>query len=199
MNPYDVLGVSSTATTDEIKKAFRSLAGRHHPDKGGDADRFDEIRQAHDVLMDDQRRAHYERTGSTEKRRDIVEISREAIAQDFDRLLEANKLTPNVNYIDKLANHYENVCSMALVERKKLVKRISRTEKLVAITAGDILLGVLQARLSGCKAQLVEFDHQVEAAKKCLELIDGMRCGQDRGCHPRVFVQCDTAKSRFIW
>ena len=47
---YDLIGVPKTATTDEIKKAFRKLALKAHPDKGGDAEKFKEISVAYEVL-----------------------------------------------------------------------------------------------------------------------------------------------------
>ena len=51
---YQTLGVPETATTDEIKKAFRRLAKQHHPDRNPNnpqaAERFKEINEAHDVL-----------------------------------------------------------------------------------------------------------------------------------------------------
>jgi len=60
MSYYDVLGVSRTATADEIKRAYRRLASQHHPDKGGDTARFQEIEQAYRTLSDDQKRAEYD-------------------------------------------------------------------------------------------------------------------------------------------
>lgn len=60
MNYYETLGVSKNATPDEIKRAFRKLASQHHPDKGGDTRRFQEIQQAYDVLSDPQKRQQYD-------------------------------------------------------------------------------------------------------------------------------------------
>ncbi|KIZ04147.1 putative DnaJ proteinJ1 [Monoraphidium neglectum] len=60
---YKILGVSPTATPDEIKKAHRKLALKHHPDKGGDPDTFKEINEAHDVLKDPKKREIYDRYG----------------------------------------------------------------------------------------------------------------------------------------
>jgi len=59
-NHYETLGVSRTANSDEIKRAYRKLAGRHHPDKGGDKTKFQEIQIAYGILGDDQKRAQYD-------------------------------------------------------------------------------------------------------------------------------------------
>lgn len=64
---YQTLGVTRTATKDEIKKAHRKLALKYHPDKnpGKDAqDRFKRIQEAYDVLSHDEKRAAYDRYGS---------------------------------------------------------------------------------------------------------------------------------------
>ena len=61
---YDILGVSKTADTNEIKKAFKRAAMTHHPDKGGDPEKFKEIQKAHEILTDDHRRQVYDMTGS---------------------------------------------------------------------------------------------------------------------------------------
>lgn len=60
MTHYATLGVSETATPDEIKRAFRKLASQHHPDKGGDTARFQEIQAAYDVLSDANKRSQYD-------------------------------------------------------------------------------------------------------------------------------------------
>ena len=64
---YEVLGVSRTATEAEIKKAYRALAVKHHPDKNpGDAhaeEKFKECAEAYAVLSDSQKRAQYDRFG----------------------------------------------------------------------------------------------------------------------------------------
>ncbi len=61
---YEILGVSKSASADEVKKAFRTQAHKHHPDKkGGDEAKFKELNEAYQVLSDTQKRAQYDQYG----------------------------------------------------------------------------------------------------------------------------------------
>jgi molecular chaperone DnaJ len=61
---YEILGVSKAASADEIKKAFRKLAVKYHPDKdGGDETKFKEASEAYEVLKDQQKRQRYDQFG----------------------------------------------------------------------------------------------------------------------------------------
>lgn len=60
MDHYTTLGVSRNASPDEIKQAYRKLASVHHPDKGGDTAKFQEIQQAYETLGDPNKKAEYD-------------------------------------------------------------------------------------------------------------------------------------------
>jgi molecular chaperone DnaJ len=63
---YEILGVSKNATKEEIKKAYRKLSKKYHPDVNKEpdaAEKFKEIKEAYEVLSDDQKRAHYDQFG----------------------------------------------------------------------------------------------------------------------------------------
>ncbi len=62
---YEILGVSRDASEADIKKAFRKLAQKYHPDKGGDEAKFKEISEAYAVLGDKKKRAEYDTYGQT--------------------------------------------------------------------------------------------------------------------------------------
>ena len=57
---YKTLGVERSATPDEIKSAYRKMASKHHPDKGGDTATFQKIEEAYRILSDPQQRQVYD-------------------------------------------------------------------------------------------------------------------------------------------
>lgn len=59
-DPYKILGVGRTATQDEIKTAYRKLAAQHHPDRGGDTKKFQEVQGAYEILSDSEKRAEHD-------------------------------------------------------------------------------------------------------------------------------------------
>ena len=60
MTYYDILGITEKANADEIKRAYRKLASQHHPDKGGDKAKVQEIQSAYDTLSDNNKRQQYD-------------------------------------------------------------------------------------------------------------------------------------------
>jgi len=60
MDYYEHLGVDRTSSPSDIKKAYRKLASKHHPDKGGDAEQFKKIQEAYDTLSDPQKKEQYD-------------------------------------------------------------------------------------------------------------------------------------------
>jgi curved DNA-binding protein CbpA len=66
-HPYLELGVDKKATTEQIRKAYRREAAKHHPDKGGDPAKWERIRLAHEILTDPKLRNIYDETGRIEE------------------------------------------------------------------------------------------------------------------------------------
>lgn len=60
MDYYNTLGITKDATPEDIKKAYRSLASKHHPDKGGDTATFQKVQEAYATLSDPEKRAAYD-------------------------------------------------------------------------------------------------------------------------------------------
>jgi len=94
MNPHEVLGIKPGASEDEIKKAYRKLAGKHHPDKGGKEEDFKKVKEAYERLTDPAKFAkqdaqngrgpHYYTNGNA----NIDELLRKAYAGNTGRPFE---------------------------------------------------------------------------------------------------------------
>lgn len=89
MNLYEVLGISKDASNSEIKKAYRKLAVQHHPDKGGDADKFKQISNAYETLSNKEKKQQYDNFGLFNLTSDPTEI----FNQFFDSFTDPYNIT----------------------------------------------------------------------------------------------------------
>ena len=66
MDYYSLLGINKSASQEELKKAYKKSSMQHHPDRGGDEEKFKEINEAYATLKDPQKRAGYDRFGTSD-------------------------------------------------------------------------------------------------------------------------------------
>lgn len=83
---YQIFGVVRTATTSEIKKAYMKLALVHHPDKGGDKEKFQALSLAHSILSDEEKRKIYDEHGCLDDDAEVNEENFEFWYQYFRNL-----------------------------------------------------------------------------------------------------------------
>ncbi|KAJ8118574.1 hypothetical protein OPT61_g477 [Boeremia exigua] len=123
INPYEVLGLEHEATGDDVKKAYRKMALKHHPDKVAEGEKeaankkFQEIAFAYAILSDDRRRKRYDLTGSTAESLEDDE--------DFDWLSFYRGQYKNIindETISKLSNEYKGSDE----ERRDLLKAYTK-------------------------------------------------------------------------
>ena len=77
MDPYKELGISYNATEKEIKNAYRKLAIKHHPDKGGDPEKFKQVAAAYETLTNKDKKNIYDQFGSVNSNIDPMDIFRQ--------------------------------------------------------------------------------------------------------------------------
>ena len=65
MDYYKTLGVNRNASAEEIKKAYKRQAMKHHPDKGGDSAKFQKLNEAYDTLKNPEKKSYYDQFGAT--------------------------------------------------------------------------------------------------------------------------------------
>ena len=103
-DPYAILNVSREATSEEVKRAYRLQALKHHPDKGGDPNKFRAVSIAHSILSDVEKRAVFDQTG------DVDESGEEIDEASFEQWYEYyRQLFPPItaNMIDSFAEKYK--------------------------------------------------------------------------------------------
>ena len=180
MNPYTELDVSVTASTEEIKQRYRTLAQMHHPDKGGDEELFKRIKLAYEILSDPIRRKQYDITGETT----TTNAKDEAVANLVQILLH---VVPNFN-VDQ-----DDLIHIAEMETRTMLdlvnKDIGITEryilnlekvlsKLRIKTEGEnILSSFIANQVKQRKQELVTFQHRVQVCNLMLEILKDYEYG----------------------
>ena len=77
MDPYKELGISRHSTEKEIKSAYRKLAIKHHPDKGGDPEKFKQVAAAYETLTNKDKKNIYDQFGAVNHNIDPMDIFRQ--------------------------------------------------------------------------------------------------------------------------
>jgi DnaJ-class molecular chaperone len=100
-NYYDILGVSTSACKDEIKKAFRKLALVYHPDKStGDRNKYEQIQEAYQFLVDDEKRKIYDASLNlnTETIQNLLNVMLDMIRKQFDMTRQQTSSTTTATH-----------------------------------------------------------------------------------------------------
>lgn len=122
MKLYTILGLTPDATTADIKKAFKRLASKHHPDKnnGMDDGAFVEIQKAYEVLSKAESRSRYDETGSVEEGPSLISRACNAISGTFITLASRQDYKPK--------DYFKVVRSTILASREACARDLKKSE-----------------------------------------------------------------------
>jgi len=135
---YKILGVSREASQPEIKKAFRRLAHKHHPDKGGDDKQFHKINEAYQVLSDKQKKNQYDQFGRTFDNMGQSGPSEGFSGFDFGSFGQRAQSGAGSNF-DNLGDIFEEFFSNGRQQRKEDLRRGNDIQLDIEINLEDVL------------------------------------------------------------
>ena len=183
MNPYTILQVSPQATDFEIKKQFRKLAQEHHPDKGGDPEKFKEINLAYSILSDPDRRKHFDATGEYNMSPNIKEEALSCLANVFNHYV--NQMNPELENLVVLMKNDINMekdrlgkvipeAIEVVTKLEKVLKKIKKKKK------GDNLLKqfALQ-RIKEQEANISQLNRRLELMTRMLTILEDYGYGDE--------------------
>lgn len=176
LDPYYELELTRFATTEQIKTKYRQLAQEHHPDKGGDKDRFIRIKLSYEILIDPVRRKEYDETGRTEPKIDNVKVdaTNEIAAMVFDLLNQINPEADDMIVIMRreLVNRKKAIieqqqdCHRHIAHLSKFITRIK-----IKTDSENMIAGFVNTRLEQRKTDLEQMKHRnnvIDHAQKIL-------------------------------
>ncbi len=157
---YEVLGVSPTATPEEIKKAYRAMAKKKHPDKGGDVKEFQQLSKSYMILSDPEKRERYDRTGSDAP--DMFEqMFQSLILGAFER--SDQPIQHLQNKLKRDAEALENERTKAKIEHELYVRRMDKFNKK---NPNNDLVEILAHKGEVLQQAIEEFTAALESIKK---------------------------------
>lgn len=183
MNPYTILEVTPQASDEEIKKKFRTLAQKYHPDRGGNEEMFKQVNLAYSILSDPARRKHFDKTGEYNINQSIREEALGNIAMILTIFI--NKINPDLedlivlmrNDINGEKNKTHTAIADALVTITKLEKALKKIRR--KKEGENILKMFAMEQIKQQENHINNLNKKLEVCDKMLEILDDYRYGDE--------------------
>ena len=181
MNPYDELGVSVHATSEEIRQKYKTLAQIHHPDKGGDEEKFKRIKFAYEILSDPIRRTEYDTTGKFGTDTSIKDEALHNLAQmlfsiipnfnpEQDNLIQL--MTNKVTELKQECTSNIDVCNNFVAHLNKIVARLK-----IKTDNENLLLGFVNTQIDIRKNEFATFTRRIQICDLQFEILKDYEYG----------------------
>lgn len=129
MTLYDELELQPNCSFEDIKQQYRTLAGIHHPDKGGDEERFKRIKFAYEVLSDPARRKQYDETKTTDEPRDKRHEAINQLSHIFASIIGNFDPNSGANLVDLMKQEISKQSMLIVADISRCETYIQSLEK----------------------------------------------------------------------
>lgn len=172
-NLYEILAVAKDATAEQIKKAYRKLAMKHHPDKGGDELQFKELSKAYSVLSDEAKRKRYDETGQVEEERDPFN----EILASFISDLQDNVDSLTTDIIDiakkKIKKEIKEI-NLARIQTENKIKYLNFfLKRIKKDTESNVFNLVTKSKIEQFKSKLEAITKSIDILKRMQDVFNG--------------------------
>lgn len=175
---YEILGVRKTATPAEIKKAYKRMAKKYHPDRqGGDVHAMVLANKAYDTLMDPAKREHYDLTGE-EKPISTLDIeARNSILQMFIQLASGGKVNIPAQ-AKRIATEATRKIQGEIALAQSCIETFRKRRDEVECTDGENLWhSLVDQQIAEWQVKIAAAEHKLAITKRVLELLQAYRSG----------------------
>lgn len=169
---YESLGVDKGASAAEIKDAYKAQSKKHHPDKGGDNDKFQEISHAYSILKDDKKRARYDSTGQEKETPFEVRFT-EFIQHTLIKYVDEVDVD-TTDLLDKLKNFAKGKIMEGegmIGKMKAQLKKLEKVNKRMTAKGVNSISKVIEMNIYEIKRQVAEVEDNIKFLGEVLECL----------------------------
>jgi DnaJ-class molecular chaperone len=183
MTLYDELELTKGCTFDDIKHQYRILAQQHHPDKGGDVEKFKRIKFAYEVLSDPERRRVYDETASTDMPKDLRTEAITQLTHIFYKIMPNFDPDAGGNLIEAMKNEVSQMSLLIVLDQttcKRFIKNLEGTRNKLKIknpNEENLILSLIEDQLIGRLADLKVFEERLQVTEIMTNMLTNYEFG----------------------
>lgn len=178
---YDELGLPKNCSFDEIKQKYRILAQLHHPDKGGDEEKFKRIKLAYEVLSDPIKREHYDSTGD---HYDDTNLDNEVLAR-LSNMVSQYSQQMNPEFDDLILkmkldlHHTQEQTNIAITNCKALIEKLNIIAKKVKLKqeGENLLKSFVEKKIKIHHTELINYKRSLIVFARMVEILEDYHYG----------------------
>ena len=184
MNPYDELGLTTISTSEDIKIKYKILAQQHHPDKGGDVEKFKTIKLSYEILIDPERRNQYDTTGKFYADPDIRQEALGQLSQLLLRIISStNNETDDLVRMMKVDIAKQLLAiNVEIINHGTAIKNLQKTLKKMKLKKEDsggenLLRGFIEKHIELRNLDLLTFNRRIKICTNMTEILEDYQYG----------------------